>query len=98
MTAEERTDTAPVDVDVVEDAITGFVAEKAMTRPRADQDLFASGIATSMFAMQLVVFLEQTFAVSVAGSDLQLTNFRTVESMAALVRRLRAEAAADCDV
>ena len=98
MTAEEQTETALVDVAVIEDEITGFVAEKTRTGPEVDQDLFASGLATSMFAMQLVVFLEQTYAVSVAGSDLQLTNFRTVRSVAALVSRLRAEAAADFDV
>ncbi|GAB3878310.1 hypothetical protein GCM10029964_028800 [Kibdelosporangium lantanae] len=63
-----------------------------------DQDLFATGLANSMFAMQLVVFLEQAFAVTVAGPDLQLSNFSTVKGMATLVGRLQAEFAADSDV
>ncbi|MGW8697778.1 acyl carrier protein [Streptomyces eurythermus] len=98
MTAEQQTDKAPFDVDAVIDEITGFVAEQTRTRPGVDQDLFVTGVANSMFAMQLVVFLEQTFSVTVAGPDLQLTNFRTVESMAALVGRLQAESAAASDV
>ncbi|GAA2226323.1 acyl carrier protein [Streptomyces nogalater] len=98
MTPEQQTGKAPFDVDAVVDEITRFVAEQTRTKPGADQDLFVTGVANSMFAMQLVVFLEQTYSVTVAGPDLQLTNFRTVESMAALVGRLRAESAADSDV
>jgi len=82
---------------VVEEKIAAFVAEKTGTRPEVGQDLFATGVANSMFALELVVFLERTYAVTVAGADLQLPNFRTIGSMAALVGRLRAEAAADGD-
>jgi methoxymalonate biosynthesis acyl carrier protein len=98
MTVEQQTENAPFDADAVMGEITGFVAEQTRTSPEADQDLFATGVANSMFAMQLVVFLEQAYSVMVAGPDLQLSNFRTVKSMAALVGRLQAESAADGDV
>lgn len=98
MSPELRTEEAPSTTDVVVDEITRFLVEQTRTSPEADQDLFATGVANSMLAMQLVVFIEQAFAVTVAGPDLQLTNFRTVKSMAALVGRLQAEAAADGDV
>lgn len=98
MTVEQQTENAPFDADVVMGDITRFVAEQTRTSPEADQDLFATGVANSMFAMQLVVFLEQSYAVTIAGPDLQLSNFRTVKSMAALVGRLQAESAADGDV
>lgn len=84
--------------ETVEDEIIRFVAAKTKATPAVDQDLIATGLATSMFAMQLVVFLEQAFAVEIVGKDLQLVNFRTVEAMAALVRRLRAETAESGDV
>ncbi|OKJ02927.1 acyl carrier protein [Kitasatospora sp. CB01950] len=96
MTAEHTS--ASFDTDAVIDRITRFVAEQTSTTPDTDQDLFATGLANSMFAMQLVVFLEQTYAVTVAGPDLQLSNFRTVKSMAALVGRLQAQPAAGSDV
>jgi methoxymalonate biosynthesis acyl carrier protein len=93
---EKQTETAPVNAGVIMADITGFVAEQTGIRPEWGQDLFETGVANSMFAMQLVVFLEQNYSVTVAGADLQLANFRTARSMAALVGRLRADAAADC--
>jgi methoxymalonate biosynthesis acyl carrier protein len=98
MSAQEQPEMAPVATNAFEDEIAGFVADRTGTRPEMSQDLFATGLANSMFALQLVVFLEQAFSVTVAGADLQLPNFRTVQSMAALVGRLRSEAAADGDV
>jgi methoxymalonate biosynthesis acyl carrier protein len=98
MSPELQTEKAPSDTDVVVDEITRFLVEQTGKSPEADQDLFATGVANSMLAMQLVVFIEQAFAVTVAGPDLQLTNFRTVRSMATLVGRLQAESAADGDV
>ncbi|MFI9365179.1 acyl carrier protein [Kitasatospora sp. NPDC053057] len=98
MTPEQHTEKAPFDMDAVIDEITRFVAEQTRTTPEVDQDLFSTGVANSMFAMQLVVFLEQAYSVTVAGPDLQLSNFCTVKSMATLVGRLQAESAADSDV
>ena len=44
---------------------------------------------TSLFAMELVVFLEDAFDIEIAGPDLRLDNFRTVRVMTGLVQRLR---------
>jgi len=52
-----------------------------------DQDLFESGHVTSMFALELVVFVETTYGVTVESADLELDNFRTVASILALVDR-----------
>lgn len=41
-----------------------------------------------MFAMELVVHLEQRYGVAILGEDLKLDNFRTVERMTSLVLRL----------
>jgi methoxymalonate biosynthesis acyl carrier protein len=51
--------------------------------------MFTSGLVSSMFAMELVVHIEQTYSVAIVGADLKLDNFRTVEKMAALVLRLQ---------
>ncbi|MFE9006174.1 acyl carrier protein [Streptomyces sp. NPDC007875] len=55
----------------------------------ADADVFGSGGLSSLFAMELVVHLERTYGIAVRGADLQMDNFRTARSMAALVGRLR---------
>ncbi|HYH80971.1 MAG TPA: acyl carrier protein [Longimicrobium sp.] len=52
-----------------------------------DEDLFASGFVNSMFAMQLVQFVESDFGITVESEDLELDNFRSLNAITALVRR-----------
>jgi methoxymalonate biosynthesis acyl carrier protein len=73
----------------VERALTGFLAERAGVPVEPDEDLFASGLVSSMFAMQLVVHLEEAYGIAIVGPELKLENFRTVGAMARLVMRLR---------
>ena len=89
MTGEFASVVAPVSAGVVECALAGFLAERAGVPVGVDQDLFASGLVSSMFAMQLVVHLEESYDIAILGPELQLDNFRTVGAMARLVMRLR---------
>lgn len=52
-----------------------------------DDDMFATGYVNSMFAMQLVQFVESEFGITVESDDLELDNFRTVGSIASFVER-----------
>ena len=52
-----------------------------------DIDIFASGFVNSLFAMQLVLFLEGEFAIELGNEDLKLDNFRSVNALADLVER-----------
>jgi acyl carrier protein len=52
-----------------------------------DEDIFASGYLNSLFAVQLVMWVEQTFGTPVASEDLDLANFRTVEAIDEFVGR-----------
>jgi methoxymalonate biosynthesis acyl carrier protein len=51
-----------------------------------DEDIFASGFVNSLFAMQLVNFVEDTFSITVENEELELDNFRSVEAIARLVQ------------
>jgi methoxymalonate biosynthesis acyl carrier protein len=73
----------------VEAALLDFLVARLKQPWRADADLFGAGVVTSLFAMELVVYLEEAFGVEVGGDELRLDNFRTVHAMTALVRRLR---------
>jgi methoxymalonate biosynthesis acyl carrier protein len=53
----------------------------------ADEDIFALGFVNSMFAMQLVLFIEQEFGISVDDEDLEIENFQTINRIAQLVER-----------
>jgi acyl carrier protein len=60
---------------------------------RDDEDIFATGFVNSMFAMQLVQFVESEFGLTVESDDLDLENFRTIAAISALVERKSAAAA-----
>ena len=50
-------------------------------------DIFTMGLVNSMFAMQLVEFVESRFNVEIGPEDLEITNFRTIDAISALVER-----------
>jgi acyl carrier protein len=52
-----------------------------------DVDIFASGFVNSLFAMQLVLFVEGEFGVQLGNEDLRLDNFRSITALADLVER-----------
>jgi len=52
-----------------------------------DQDIFAAGFVNSLFAMQLVLFVEREFAFAVSNDDLVIDNFRTINAITHLVQR-----------
>jgi methoxymalonate biosynthesis acyl carrier protein len=54
---------------------------------REEEDIFASGYVNSLFAMQLVLFIEQEFHVALEDADMDTENFRTVAAIAHLVAR-----------
>lgn len=51
------------------------------------QGLFSSGLVTSLFAMKLVLFVEEQFEISVETEDLSLATFDNITSIANLVMR-----------
>ena len=60
-----------------------------------DQDIFALGYVHSLFAMELVLFIEKHFGIEIANEDLDMANFRTIDAMAALVARSAVPAGGD---
>jgi methoxymalonate biosynthesis acyl carrier protein len=58
------------------------------------EDIFATGYVNSMFAMQLVQFVESGFGVTVDSEDLELDNFRSIDALSAFVERKLGAAAA----
>lgn len=59
-----------------------------------DQDIFEAGFGNSMFAMQIVTFVEGTFGIELDGDDLDIDNFRSIAGIADLVARKQQVAAA----
>ena len=49
-------------------------------------DIFALGFVNSLFAMQLVLFVEQEFGLVIENEDLELDNFRSINALTALIQ------------
>ena len=54
-----------------------------------DTDLFGSGFVNSLFALEIVVFLEDTFKIRIKNKDINEDNFRTVQNITALIERIK---------
>ena len=52
-----------------------------------DDDIFATGFVNSMFAMQLVQFVETSFGITCESEDLELDNFRSIGAITRFVER-----------
>lgn len=50
-----------------------------------DTDIFASGYVNSMFAMQLLLFIEKTFSLTVDTTEMNLANFSSIDAMKSFI-------------
>lgn len=62
-----------------------FVSASTGFRPGMDDDFFALGLVDSLFALELVTFVERRYAFEVEVEDLDLDNFRTVSRLTGFV-------------
>jgi methoxymalonate biosynthesis acyl carrier protein len=92
VTTDQTAGLAPLSAETIAGALRGFLTKRIKTEVAPEQDLFKSGLVSSMFAMELVVHLEEAYDIAIIGPELKLDNFRTVEAMTSLVLRLRGTA------
>ena len=67
--------------------LRAFVAQHLRTENDDDLRFFAAGLVNSLFAMQIVLFVEQRFGITVENEDLEMANFESVAALARLVAR-----------
>lgn len=71
--------------------IRAFILSSINLPDLADDDnLFESGIVNSLFAVELMTFLEKTFAIEVTPDDLDIANFQSIDACADFVARKKA--------
>ena len=75
--------------------ITAFIL-RYINNPdlREDDDIFALGFVNSLFAMQLVLFVETEFHIAVENEDLEIENFNSVTAIHNFVERKKSAAVA----
>ncbi len=68
--------------DIVKKFIGRFVGGKDFDD---SVNIFETGLVNSLFVMQLVMFVESEFGVSIQSEDLDLDNFKDVNSIVTLI-------------
>lgn len=76
--------------------IIDYISQELVSDPEvlplsATSSLMDSNIIDSVAFLNLVMFLEETFGISVADRDLTKANFETVQAICAYVRSRQAE-------
>lgn len=70
--------------------IRAFLARHVRRDDLSDDDnIFQAGYVNSLFAMELVLFVERDFQITVGDDDLSLENFQSISAIAALIARKR---------
>jgi methoxymalonate biosynthesis acyl carrier protein len=70
--------------EVVRNFILGSISVEHL---RDDDDLFESGLVNSLFAVQLMTFIEKIFAIEVGADDLDIKNFQSIDAATEFVLR-----------
>ena len=83
---------ATITGETIQANLLEFLGKRAKAEWDPEQDLFASGAFSSLFALELVMHLESAFGIAIAAEDLRLEHFRTVGAMTGLVLRIRGRA------
>lgn len=77
-------------MDQIKETILAFLKKETKCKNLDDDmDLMKSGMVTSLFALQIVMFVEKTFHIKLSRKDINAENFRTVNRITALVQRLK---------
>lgn len=70
----------------VKETVKSFLVRNFRKEDLADDlDFFAAGIANSLFSMQLIMFLENEFDITVENEEMELVNFSSLNNITAFV-------------
>jgi methoxymalonate biosynthesis acyl carrier protein len=69
----------------IRDPVAAFILNAVGSDVDDNDDIFQLGLVSSMFAVELVDFIEVTFQITVDNDDLELGNFRSVSAMSKFV-------------
>ena len=74
------------EMEARKEVIRKFFAEKRKKEVPADNtDLFENGFVDSLFAIEIVVFLEKEFKIKIKNKEITKDNFRNINNIANVV-------------
>lgn len=85
----------PEAASVIKETVRNFIVSSvSIRRLNDDDDLFESGIVNSLFAVQLMTYIEKTFGIEVGMDDLDIENFKSLNATTAFVLKKNGRLAA----
>lgn len=70
-----------------QERIMNFFKEKGINDITAETDLFKGGYVNSLFALEIVMYLEKEFKIKIKNKDIKEKNFKTVLNIAETVEK-----------
>ena len=70
--------------EVIREFIMGYIAKDFIAD---EEDLFKTGYVNSLFAMELVAFVENRFSINIENDELNIDNFKSINAIASLVSK-----------
>lgn len=65
--------------------LRSYLAKSISGKIQDDDDIFELGLVDSLFAIQLVAFVEKEYSITVESDDLDIANFCSIAALAAFV-------------
>jgi methoxymalonate biosynthesis acyl carrier protein len=86
--AERDSMSIPKDESGIRETVKRFILSSVHIAKIGDDDnLFEEGIVNSLFAVQLMTFVEKTFGIEVEMDDLDIENFKSLNATTGFVLR-----------
>ena len=79
--------TAGTEKNIKETIMDFIFSSITITDLDADDNLFETGIINSLFAIQLMTFIEKSFGVEVTMDDLDIENFKSINATTSFVMK-----------
>lgn len=73
-------------MEIIREKIADYISNSiAATQVSTDENLFESGYVHSLFAIQLIMYIEKEFDIELDEDDLDFDNFSTINDIAEIV-------------
>ena len=80
--------------DAIKEKVRAFIQQSLQLYEVEDDDnIFEAGLVHSLFAMQIIIFIEKEFGVELELDQVQLENLASIDAIAKLVETSFAPAA-----
>jgi methoxymalonate biosynthesis acyl carrier protein len=80
----------PKDESGIRETVRRFILGSVHVAIDDDDNLFEAGIVNSLFAIQLMTFIEKTFGIEVQMDDLDIENFKSLNATTRFIVRAKA--------